>query len=174
MTTAGRIAFLAAALPLLVLAAPACAKTASSDHSAKNASASGKAGAKDKDKDKNHPNKPVKTISDDQGGRIADYALRVAKLKKSGERVRIAGRCDSACTLYLGLPTSQICVAGGASFGFHLPFGVEKNGNRAASEYLMGQYPQWVKDWIAQNGGLSEGIITMDYSFACKHIRGCS
>ena len=115
----------------------------------------------------------AQTISNDRGGHVIVYALKVAKLRQSGEQVRITGRCDSACTVYLGLPAGQICVTPGAFFGFHKPYGASQQANREAEAHLMRNYPQWVRSWIAGRGGLTGKLITMNYSTAAKHIRRC-
>src|SRR5262249_30142126 len=58
-------------------------------------------------------------ITRDTGGNTDDYKRRVDALRRSGERVVIDGRCDSACTLHLTLPRQQFCVTGRAAFTFH-------------------------------------------------------
>src|SRR5918994_3365846 len=60
-------------------------------------------------------------IGGDRGGYVVQYALRMLKLKQSGKPVQFAGKCQSACTIYLSLPRSQTCIAPGSSFGFHAP-----------------------------------------------------
>jgi hypothetical protein len=94
-------------------------------------------------------------------------------MEKAGSVVRFAGRCDSACTLFLALPSSKTCVANGASFGFHLPYGAGPTGNRRAAEFLMRNYPGWVRGWIRANGGLTSGIKTMPFHFAAKYMKPC-
>lgn len=116
----------------------------------------------------------AQTISNDPGGIIITYVLKVAKLRRAGEQVRFTGICNSACTLHLSLPAHQLCVSPGASFGFHLPFGAGTDGDRAAANFIMYQYPQWVRNWIASKGGLSNRVITMNYNTAKQHLRQCA
>ena len=115
----------------------------------------------------------IKTIRFDQGGKIVRYALDVARTRRLGQTVRFSGRCDSACTLYLSLPESQICVMPGASFGFHKPYGSSVHQHEMARDYLMKKYPQWVKDWLETHGGLKANIKRIGYASARKHIRTC-
>lgn len=112
-------------------------------------------------------------ISNDRGGQVIKYALRVLKLKKSGGRVAITGRCASACTLHLSLPRQRMCISPGASFAFHLPYGASREGNSVARSYLMRSYPQWVRKWIANQGGLSSRMITMNYKHASRYLPTC-
>jgi hypothetical protein len=113
-------------------------------------------------------------IGSDRGGYVVQYALRMLKLKQSGKPVQFAGKCLSACTIYLALPPSQTCISPGASFGFHAPYGSSPNGNRMAQAYMLKSYPGWVRSWIASRGGLSSRVITMNYSFASKFMKPCA
>jgi cell division protein FtsW (lipid II flippase) len=112
------------------------------------------------------------TVSNDRGGVVVVYALKVAKLRQSGEPVRITGPCLSACTLYLSLG-KQVCITPRALFKFHAPYGASSIGNRNAKNYLMQRYPAWVRGWIYGHGGLSAQIITINYDYANKHIKEC-
>ena len=114
------------------------------------------------------------TISNNSGGRIIDYARKAAQLRNSRATVRFTGRCDSACTLYLGLPKQQTCISPGAYFRFHSPSARSQRSARMAQVYLMRKYPGWVKSWIARNGGLSGRLVTMNYGYASKFLRSCS
>jgi hypothetical protein len=116
----------------------------------------------------------VHTIRGDRGGVVIDYAIRVQKLRRAGGYVKFAGRCDSACTLFLSMPKSKTCIAPGAQFGFHLPYGVSERGNRVAARYLMKNYPTWVRAWIQRNGGLRSQIRTMTYAEASRHMPTCA
>ncbi len=117
---------------------------------------------------------PVVNIGYDRGGEIITYALRMKKLERAGSAVRFSGRCNSACTLYLALPSSKACLARNAAFGFHLPYGASPRGNKVAAQYLLRNYPGWVRSWINANGGLTSGIKTMRYEYASKFIKPCA
>lgn len=114
------------------------------------------------------------TISGDRGGHVIHYALQAKRLERSGRQVRFAGRCDSACTLYLGMPRSQTCITPDATFGFHLPYGASAKNIRVAQNYMIRSYPGWVRRWISARGGLSNSIKTMTYSYARQYLPSCA
>ena len=113
------------------------------------------------------------SIANNSGGVIAQYAISAADYRNSGTFVKFTGRCDSACTLFLALPADQTCVASGAYFRFHAPFGVSDHAQRMAQNYLMSRYPTWVRQWINQKSGLTHQLITMDYNYASRFMRTC-
>jgi len=115
----------------------------------------------------------VKTISGDRGGYVIDYAIRALKMRRSGTFVRFNGSCDSACTLYLSMPRSKVCITQSASFGFHLPYGAGARGNQVAANFMMKNYPGWVRGWIAKRGGLNSSIATMTYADASRFLPTC-
>jgi|SRR4051794_30834047 hypothetical protein len=51
------------------------------------------------------------------GGYFTRYDTIVARFNRSGELFRIEGRCQSACTLFLGI--RNVCIERGASLGLH-------------------------------------------------------
>ncbi|MGB3897093.1 MAG: hypothetical protein WA973_00895 [Mesorhizobium sp.] len=113
-------------------------------------------------------------IRDDSGGYVAGYAMRAAQLKRSETHVRFAGRCDSACTLYLGLPKSSLCVERGAYFRFHRPSANSAATVSEATRFMMQNYPSWVRQWIADSGGLTTSLKTMDFSYASRYLPLCT
>src|SRR5688572_16208386 len=113
------------------------------------------------------------SIRNDSGGYVISYALKMMKLRESGRPVRFVGRCASACTLYLALPSEQTCVASEATFRFHAPYGAHQKGNAFMARYMLKSYPGWVRSWIHENGGLSSRTIVMDYSYASRFMRIC-
>ncbi len=120
-----------------------------------------------------YANKKVVTIRGDHGGVMLAYALKAKKMARAGTQVRIGGRCDSACTLYLGLPRNQVCVFPGASFRFHKPYGGSAKANHAAAKFMMRNYPGWVRNWINRNGGLTSRLKTMPYSYVSQYVSSC-
>ena len=107
-------------------------------------------------------------ITDDYGGQIGAYISRFEAVRNSGERVVIDGPCMSACTLVLGvIPQDRICVTSRARFGFHAAWragaGSRKVAANDGTQLLMEIYPQQVRTWITQHGGLSSEI---------KYLRG--
>jgi hypothetical protein len=105
------------------------------------------------------------TVANDSGGNVVEYAFRAKRLARTGVRVRFAGRCDSACTLYLSIPNS--CIEKGAYFRFHEP------SNKVAIPYMMEIYPPWVRDWLKANGGLGKRMLTMSYEIASRALLRC-
>jgi hypothetical protein len=101
-------------------------------------------------------------ITRDHGGLVDQYKAKYALIRDRGERVIIDGICNSACTLVLGIvPLNRICVTPRASLGFHLAYydksytGGIKITSYAGTADLVSYYPQPVKEWIRQNGGLT-------------------
>jgi hypothetical protein len=101
-------------------------------------------------------------ITRDHGGLVEEYKAKYAKIRDSGARVIIDGICNSACTVVLGIvPLNRICVTPRASLGFHeayidksFTFGVRVTSYGGTAD-LVSYYPQSVKDWIQQHGGLT-------------------
>src|SRR4051812_34526468 len=62
-------------------------------------------------------------ITQDHGGSVDQYISKYTNIRDRGERIVVDGRCDSACTLVLGIvPINRICVTPRASFGFHMGY----------------------------------------------------
>lgn len=115
----------------------------------------------------------VVTIRSDPGGVIAQYAMKVRKIEREDAFIRFDGRCDSACTLYLRLAATRACVSTRSSFGFHLPHGVPGRQAALARDYMLNSYPDWVRRWISDNGGLTSRLKTMPYAYARQFVPDC-
>jgi hypothetical protein len=113
-------------------------------------------------------------IGDDDGGLVADYAVRLYEMLGAKQNVEFVGRCDSACTLFLALPTEQTCITEGAYFRFHAPSAPSASAAAAVGAYMMRKYPDWVRAWIVAQGGLSDRLATMSYEYASRFMRTCS
>ena len=88
-------------------------------------------------------------VGNDHGGLVFVYQARWEKLATQGIDVRISGSCMSACTILLGyIPRRDICVTPSASFGFHLAT------MQFATDQLWKAYPEDIRAWINQQGGL--------------------
>jgi len=103
-------------------------------------------------------------IAGDAGGQIGPYLERLNALRNSGERVVIDGPCLSACTMVLGvIPRDRICMTHRARLGFHAAWQHGVNGERATSyggtQVLMRVYPDNVRSWITNRGGLSGRML---------------
>ncbi len=113
-------------------------------------------------------------IAGDAGGNIVTYAMQAAAYKSAGTTLQVSGNCDSACTIYLSLPNSQICVTPAANFRFHAPMAGNMRAKTVAHQFVRGKYPKWVRSWIDSNGGLTAKLITMDFAFSRKHLPVCA
>jgi len=109
------------------------------------------------------PPPTAERILDDSGGRIGNYLNKYQALRKSGRWVAVDGICASACTLLLGVfPHDRICVTPRAVFAFHAAWDLSWTGaqtNAPATEYLWSRYPDDVRRWITQHGGVRSKTI---------------
>ncbi|MGP1355747.1 hypothetical protein [Roseicyclus sp.] len=119
------------------------------------------------------PGNGIHVVANDNGGSVVGYAQAVARLRGQDTLVVFNGRCASACTLFLALEDHRTCVAPGASFLFHGAHGANHDMNEWGTRFMMGQYPEWVRTWIARNGGLTSRVIRMDYAYASQFMRTC-
>lgn len=115
----------------------------------------------------------VHVIANDRGGSIVSYAQEVRRLRDQNRLVVFNGQCASACTMYLSLESNRTCIAPGASFVFHRAHGASAEMNVWGTNFMIRQYPAWVRDWIARNGGLTDRLIRMDYAYASRYLRTC-
>jgi hypothetical protein len=115
----------------------------------------------------------VHVIANDRGGSIVNYAQEVQRLRRQDKLVVFNGQCASACTMFLSLNTNRTCIAPGASFVFHRAYGASADMNAWGTNFMIRQYPAWVREWIAHNGGLTDRLIRMDYAYASRHMRPC-
>jgi len=114
------------------------------------------------------------SIWNDNGGHMVSYAIKTLKFERSGTSLAFRGRCASACTLYLALPSGQTCLTRGASFRFHAPYGASGHGNAIAATFMLEKYPPWVRSWIQRHGGLSSRALVMNYDYARQYLRTCT
>ena len=107
-------------------------------------------------------------ITRDFGGHVDQYKKRYAQIRDRGERVIIDGICNSACTLVLGIVTlNKICVTPRAAMGFHQAYYDRRYtaglyvASYAGTDELMSYYPDTLKEWIEQKGGLARQMKTI-------------
>lgn len=107
-------------------------------------------------------------ITRDFGGHVDQYKKRYAQIRDRGERVVIDGICNSACTLVLGIvPLNKICVTPRAAMGFHQAYYDRRYtaglyvASYAGTDELMSYYPDTLKEWIEQKGGLARQMKTI-------------
>ncbi len=120
----------------------------------------------------------VVRITNDKGGNIGAYWSRFVALRDSGQQVVIDGACESACTIVLGIvPHNRICVTPNAVLGFHAAWRPGFLGlpvtNEPATRTLMSFYPNPIRQWIAQNGGLGSEMIYLSGPQLLAMYRQC-
>ena len=95
-----------------------------------------------------------KTIREDAGGSVHDYVIAVNLATLRGDQVRIAGRCASACTMYL----ATACVTPRAVLQFHAARN-EATGkiDRAVTRDMAAYYPAPLRKWFMANAAHLSG-----------------
>jgi hypothetical protein len=107
-------------------------------------------------------------ISDDRGGFLFLYQQKWEKLALQHPSVRITGVCLSACTVLLGyVPRSNICVTATGVLGFHLAT------MELATKQLLEAYPDDIKAWIDQHGGLTHQVLWLQAPDLFKFFQKC-
>ncbi len=119
-------------------------------------------------------------IRADYGGHLVPFAARVSQYLRRKVHVRIAGDCMSACTMLAALPASRLCVAPTARFGFHQAFTPRQDDPYDASDRsdagtaeLERHYPNVLRAWIDQHGGLTEDLIVLEGADLARVFRIC-
>lgn len=77
-----------------------------------------------------------------KGGRTKDFAVDVEKYRQSGEQFRITGHCQSACTMFLSLPT--VCIVPSARLLFHA------GENATATSRMTNSYNSRLRAYLAE------------------------
>jgi hypothetical protein len=97
----------------------------------------------------------VMFVTNDSGGLLADYAVRVAEARKSKTNVVISGRCQSACTIYTALvPDRLACAMPGTTLEFHKARDRVGLSTEALDELFLGFLSDDVSQYITRHGGL--------------------
>ena len=117
-------------------------------------------------------------IKEDPGGQIGPYLESLVALRDSGERVIIDGPCLSACTMIVGvIPPERLCVTPRARLGFHAAWHPADNGrqvtSKAATKLLMDIYPERVRLWIKERGGLSPRMMYLTGRELASMVQTC-
>ena len=117
-------------------------------------------------------------ISHDPGGDLGLYQVKAQVAREMNLKVVIDGVCASACTLLIGLPSSQVCVTDRARLHFHkarLKRQIANGRNilRKANHMMLASYPAGVQNWIQRNGGLTDRMLRMDSADVLRFFRRC-
>lgn len=117
--------------------------------------------------------KSVAVIRNDPGGNLENRLAMLGQYRASGTRVEIRGRCDSACTMFLGLPNT--CVARSSRFGFHGPqsqyYGISLPPDEFEywSMVMADHYPSSIRSWFLNEARQTTmGVITISGSQAIR------
>ena len=90
------------------------------------------------------------TVTNDPGGSVDLYAMAAAL---SVEPIRIVGRCESACTEYLG--ARDVCISPSARFMFHAAHNADGSRNEQGVRVMLASYPPSLREWLYRRGGLT-------------------
>jgi hypothetical protein len=80
------------------------------------------------------------------GGKTKDFAVDVQRYRQSGERFRITGHCQSACTMFLAL--RNVCIEPSARLLFHA------GQTPDATQRMMNSYNAALRNYLAQRGAM--------------------
>ena len=120
-------------------------------------------------------------IDTDLGGNIQEYQARARNFAGRGVRVVIRGECQSACSLFLGLPGA--CVEPDAVIRLHaatwiatVPQAGMVRGETSpgATRQLIASYPRRLKVWIARHGGLTRNWLVLERQELLTVLPSCS
>jgi hypothetical protein len=107
-------------------------------------------------------------IIEDHGGSGINYVARWTQYRRDKVRVRIAGPCESECTMVIGhLNREHICVTPEGSFGFRLADLPSGTGT------IWRSYPTDIKVWLSRHGGLTHRLIWMRAPEVYRFFRRC-
>ncbi len=118
--------------------------------------------------------KPI-VIGDDSGGVVGTYINWYERIAASGVPVMLTGECDSACTLVLHLPTSQVCATPFATLGFH--FATYPNGKlaiRISHEMARSFYPPAVRDWYLKQKHFGPKNTVLEKNALSLGVKPCT
>lgn len=97
-------------------------------------------------------------ITNDMGGSLEDRIIEIERMRAIGTPVQIVGTCVSACTLYLGLPST--CVMPQARLGFHGPRSTLQGIPLPRQKYeyfthvMASYYPGGIRSWFMTDARL--------------------
>jgi len=88
------------------------------------------------------------------GGYFTRYDPVVARFNRSGELFRIEGRCQSACTLFLGI--RNVCVERSASLGFHGGRGGKGEISISSTRHMRAAYNERLRRYLDEHHGMEK------------------
>jgi len=119
-------------------------------------------------------------IHNDNGGYVETYIQR--EQYTHGERIKITGRCASACTIFLHNP--NVCATATASFWFHSAYvgGEDRKGHFVfvredpeTTQEMMSYYPPLVRNFIQtyRPFGLNRQMLVLSGKQMLSMIQEC-
>ena len=83
------------------------------------------------------------------GGRFERFDPVVAQYNASGERFRIEGHCQSACTLFLSI--RNVCVEPGARLLFHAGNNRQRQISITSTNHMLNAYNAKLREFVVAN-----------------------
>jgi hypothetical protein len=80
---------------------------------------------------------------------FAHFQAVVAQYNASGERFRIDGHCQSACTMFLSI--RNVCVSPGATLLFHAGGNPARGVNPAYTQMMLSTYNAALQKYVTDN-----------------------
>jgi|SRR5438445_8031135 len=84
-----------------------------------------------------------------RGGLFVHFDPIVQQYNQSGEPFRIEGRCQSACTMFLGI--RNVCIVRSAQLGFHAGHDRQRNIKASATNHMMNAYNAKLRAYLTAN-----------------------
>jgi hypothetical protein len=137
-------------------------------------------------------------IRENLGGIPFLYALAAHKVRKDGIRVRVDGRCSSACVIFASVARKNVCITKNARMGIHQgrasdlydPKGVKVDmemegyaglyfnpppGYEVREHYFIPQYGTDINEWALREGKMPATVETyvMTHEEALRFWRPC-
>jgi hypothetical protein len=83
------------------------------------------------------------------GGQFSRFDPVVKQYNQSGERFRIEGHCQSACTLFLAI--RNVCIEPSASLHFHAGHDRNKNITAGSTQHMLMAYNGKLRAFVTAN-----------------------
>jgi hypothetical protein len=128
----------------------------------------------------------VCVITSNDGGLVSEFKKAAEIVKRRNIRVKIDGKCYSACAVFADAARPQVCITKKAEFYFHLGTNYKNLPVEFSFAGASGEKRSWklftvsvpvsrfepeqsplIHDWIIKNGGFpASGFLKMNYRAA--------
>ena len=126
---------------------------------------------------KTHPD----VIASGLGGATSEYGNLYTVAHKLRARIRVVGKCHSACALFLATHKPEFaCAEPGAELGFHAATKMGRGGvntrirDEESTARLLRRFPLFVQEWIEKRGGLTEKMLILKGEELHRLIKPCA